>query len=130
MRIGELAERAGVSPRSLRYYEEQGLLAAERSPSGQRRYGEDEVQRVRFIQNLYAAGLSSRTIASVLPCVESPGLDTSEDALAILREERERLAAHVAELQGTLAALDAVVACSASHRDNLVAAEAPGLRAG
>ena len=57
MRIGELSERASVSVRALRYYEEQGLLTAERSASGQRHYAEPAVERVRLIQHLYAAGL-------------------------------------------------------------------------
>lgn len=69
MRIGELATRTGVSVRALRYYEEHDLLAAERSPSGQRLYAQDAVDRVLLIQQLYAAGLSSRTIVELLPCV-------------------------------------------------------------
>ncbi|MFC7375809.1 MULTISPECIES: MerR family DNA-binding transcriptional regulator [unclassified Brachybacterium] len=44
MRIGEVAQRAGVS---VRYYEQQGLVSAERSPSGQRLYTADVVERVR-----------------------------------------------------------------------------------
>lgn len=77
MRIGELAERAGVSVRSLRYYEEQGLLTSTRSASGQRHYTDYEVERVTFIQRLYAAGLSSRTITELLPCVDSPSEEHS-----------------------------------------------------
>lgn len=69
MRIGELAARAGVSVRALRYYEEQHLLTPERSPSGQRHYPEASVEQVGVIQQLYAAGLSSRTIVALLPCV-------------------------------------------------------------
>jgi DNA-binding transcriptional MerR regulator len=48
MKIGELAQQAGVSVRALRYYEEQGLLSPERTPSGQRRYTEDTVEVVRL----------------------------------------------------------------------------------
>ena len=62
MRIGDLAARAGVSVRSLRYYEEQGLLTSTRSAGGQRHYTESDVERVAFVQRLYAAGLSSRTL--------------------------------------------------------------------
>jgi DNA-binding transcriptional MerR regulator len=40
MRIGELSQRTGVSPRSLRYCEEQGLLTSSRSEAGQRHYSE------------------------------------------------------------------------------------------
>jgi DNA-binding transcriptional MerR regulator len=60
MRIGEVAERAGVSVRALRYYEEQGLVLAGRGPGGHRQYPESAVERVKFIQLLYAAGLTSK----------------------------------------------------------------------
>ena len=69
MRIGELAARSGVSPRSLRYYEEQGLLVPTRTPGGHREYPEAASDRVIRIQELYAAGLSSRKIAGLLPCL-------------------------------------------------------------
>lgn len=69
MRIGELARRTGVTTRALRYYEEQNLLTAERSASGQRHYAETAVDRIHLIRQLYAAGLSSKTIAELTPCV-------------------------------------------------------------
>src|SRR3954470_13245281 len=95
MRIGELAQRAGVSVRSLRYYEEQGLLHSTRSTSGQRHYTDDEIERVSFIQRLYAAGLSSRTIVELLPCVDAPSEENSDAALDRMAEERDRLTAHI-----------------------------------
>ncbi len=60
MRIGELAERTGVSVRSLRYYEEQGLLDSERSSGGHRHYTEHEIDRVEYLQRLYAPGCPAR----------------------------------------------------------------------
>ncbi|CAM5706300.1 hypothetical protein SGLAM104S_00618 [Streptomyces glaucescens] len=69
MRIGELARRTGVSERSLRYYETQGLLRAERTPGGHRDYPEAAVDRVIRIQELFAAGLRSTKIAQLLPCM-------------------------------------------------------------
>ncbi len=57
--IGEIGERTGLSARTLRYYEELGLLPGVRRRSGGRRvYGDDEVERLRFIQRLKALGLS------------------------------------------------------------------------
>ncbi|SDO91087.1 MerR family transcriptional regulator [Actinacidiphila guanduensis] len=107
MRIGDLAGRTGASVRALRYYEEQGLLAADRSPSGQRQYPESAVERVRLVRQLYAAGLSSRTIAELLPCVvdgrATPAL------LDRLAAERDRIDTQVAELLGTRARLDSVI---------------------
>ncbi|MHA6629860.1 MerR family transcriptional regulator [Pseudonocardia sichuanensis] len=116
MRIGELADRAGVSVRSLRYYEEQALLTSSRSPSGQRHYSEDAVERVRFLQRLYAAGLSSRTIAELLPCVDAPSTDTTDAAFDRMVQERDHLTAHIEDLARTRDALDELIAANRNHR--------------
>ncbi|MFY1693028.1 MerR family transcriptional regulator [Plantactinospora sp. WMMB782] len=122
MRIGELAARAGVSVRSLRYYEEQGLLTSVRSPSGHRRYAEGQVERVLLIQRLFAGGLSSRAIVDLLPCVDAPSADTSEAALKRMRQERERLDAHIEDLIKTRAVLDELIAANRAHRRELASA--------
>ncbi|MCM2423963.1 MerR family transcriptional regulator [Streptomyces sp. RKAG293] len=119
MRIGELASRANVSVRSVRYYEEQGLLTSTRSPSGQRHYTDGEAERVTFIQRLYAAGLSSRTIAELLPCVDTPSEENSDAALERMALERERLSTHIADLVRTRATLDALMATARAHRENV-----------
>ncbi|KAA9156658.1 MerR family transcriptional regulator [Amycolatopsis acidicola] len=120
MRIGELSARAGVSVRALRYYEEQRLLTSTRSASGQRHYTEAEVERVRFIQRMYAAGLSSRTIAELLPCVDSPSERNSDAALERMAEEREKLTAHIEDLIRTRDALDQLIATANAHRETLL----------
>jgi len=119
MRIGELSARAGVSVRALRYYEEQGLLTSTRSPSGQRHYTEYAVERVIFLQRMYAAGLSSRTITELLPCVESPSEETSDAALERMAEERDRLSEHIADLIRTRDSLDVLMATNRAHRKTL-----------
>ena len=127
MRIGEVAERAGVSVRSLRYYEEQGLLSSTRSSGGQRHYTDDAVERVRFLQRLYAAGLSSRTIAEVLPCVDSPSSETMDSAFDRMVEERDQLTSHIEGLVYTRDALDRLIEANRSHPSRL--APAGGARA-
>ena len=122
MRIGEAAKRAGVSPRALRYYEERSLIASRRSPSGQRWYSEEVVARVRLIQLLYAAGLSSTAVAKLLPCLHT-GVPTAAQT-ALLEAERERLDARVAELVETRDRLDAVIA-AATDSAGRCAATAP-----
>jgi DNA-binding transcriptional MerR regulator len=113
-----------VSVRSLRYYEEQGLLTSTRSASGQRQYTGDEIERVRFIQRLYAAGLSSRAIAELLPCVDSPSEENSGAALERMAQERDRLSGHIADLIRTRDALDGLMAANRAHRESLRAAVA------
>ncbi|GAB3901742.1 MerR family transcriptional regulator [Microbispora bryophytorum] len=119
MRIGELATQAGVSVRSLRYYEEQGLLTSTRSPSGQRHYTDDEVERVRLIQCLYSAGLSSRTMADVFPCVDSPSERNSDEAFELLLQERDRISRHIDELLRVRDALDQIIDVNRAHRAQL-----------
>ncbi|MFK4086518.1 MerR family transcriptional regulator [Kribbella sp. NPDC020789] len=119
MRIGELSARTGVSVRSLRYYEEQGLLASSRSASGQRHYDEAAVERVRFIQLLYTAGLSSKTVADLLPCAYAPSEQTSDAAADRMIQERERLSAHIDELLRTRDILDGLIATNRAHRATL-----------
>jgi DNA-binding transcriptional MerR regulator len=114
MRIGELASRVGVSVRALRYYEEQDLLASVRSPSGQRQYPDSAVDRVQLIQQLYSAGLSSRAIVELLPCVETG--DVTPELLDRLSAERGRIDAQVSTLVKTRDRLDAIITTAATAR--------------
>ncbi|GGU15462.1 MerR family transcriptional regulator [Lentzea flava] len=95
MRIGELAKATGVSTRSLRYYEEQGLLRAERLANGYRQYDERAVRQVAFIQDLYQAGLPSEVIRDIIPCTgQKPPQDEGECAALVdrVRQVRDQLA--------------------------------------
>ncbi|MBN6041143.1 MerR family transcriptional regulator [Amycolatopsis sp. 195334CR] len=113
MRISELARRTGVSQRLLRYYEEQGLLRPQRLPSGYRVYAEGDVTTVGHIRNLLAAGLSTTTIADLLPCMGSEGgklIADCPELLVDLHRERARLTAEIAELATARSTLDRVIA--------------------
>lgn len=112
MRIGELAARSGVSVRALRYYEEQQLLASGRSSSGQRLYPDGAVDRVRLIQQLYAAGLSSKTILGFMPCIHSRV--STPETLAALVAERDRIDVRIGDLRETRDRLDAVIVAAAA----------------
>lgn len=107
MRIGDVADRAGVSPRALRYYEEQGLLTPERTASGQRVYLESAVERVQLIQQFFTAGLSSRTVLQLLPCVDTGR--SSAAAFEILAAERARITKTMADLAAARDALDRLI---------------------
>lgn len=107
MRIGEVARRAGVSARALRYYEEQGLLASERTHSGQRVYPEAAVERVRLIQQLFTAGLPSRTIVKLMPCIEAG--EAAPEVFELMAAERERITTAMADLAAARDALDHMI---------------------
>lgn len=109
MRIGELSARTGASRRSLRYYEQQGLLVSTRSPSGQRCYDDDHVHRVALVQAFLAAGMSSRTIAQMVPCMTEPNIDRARQALTAMNQERNRLSSTIDSLVTARAALDHLI---------------------
>lgn len=95
MRIGELSERTGTSRRLLRYYEEQGLIAADRCANGYRNYDDRFVDRVLQIRGLLDAGLPTRIIKQILPCLDKPRTiyfpDATPEMLATLERERDRM---------------------------------------
>ncbi|GAA1937519.1 MerR family transcriptional regulator [Kitasatospora viridis] len=113
MRIGELGRRTGVSERSLRYYEQQGLLFADRTLGGHRDYPEGAVDRVVLIQELFAAGLHSKRIAELLPCMRDsdggPNERTTPRLVESLESERSRLDAQIADLLRSREVLDEVI---------------------
>ncbi|MFG1812396.1 MerR family transcriptional regulator [Kribbella sp. NPDC049174] len=95
MRIGELADRTGVSRRLLRYYEEQQLITPSRGPNGYREYQESHVDIVLQIKGLLDAGLPTRIIQQLLPCLDQSQSiyvpDVTPEMIATLQREQTRL---------------------------------------
>ncbi|MGV9297202.1 MULTISPECIES: MerR family transcriptional regulator [Amycolatopsis] len=116
MRIGELARKTGVSARSLRYYEQQGLVQSTRSAGGQRHYLATEVERIELIRRLFDAGLNSKVIARLLPCVHSDDEGVIEDAFTTMVGERDRLTADMARLAEARDALDVLIEANTRYR--------------
>ncbi|QLY27877.1 MerR family transcriptional regulator [Nocardia huaxiensis] len=99
MRIGELAKRSGTTPRLLRYYEEQGLIVSSRCGNGYRSYDEALVDRVAQIRGLLDAGLPTRIIRKILPCLNTPRVihfaDPTPEMIETLERERDRMTGHI-----------------------------------
>ncbi|MCX4662243.1 MerR family transcriptional regulator [Streptomyces uncialis] len=120
MRIGELAERVGASTRSLRYYEQQGLLSPTRDSNGYREYDETALVRARNIKELLAVGLTTEDVLHYLErgCLEQPlaqtprcagesdtihrRLESLDHRIARLQELRDRLARHSATVDAAV----------------------------
>lgn len=103
---GEVAERCGITVRTVQYYDKRGLLhPTERTDGGRRLYDEDALARMRTICTLKELGLSLRAIRGVL---ESDG---SDQVLRCLLEEQERqLVDELGDRQRTLDAVRARLA--------------------
>jgi DNA-binding transcriptional MerR regulator len=108
MKIGDVASRAGVSPRLVRYYEQQGLLTPAREPNGYREYDADDVVRVARIAGLVQAGLPTRLVKEVLEL---------EDAAADARPSCPRTVAEM--LAQELTGIEARIACFSRSRDTI-----------
>ena len=71
MRIGEFAQRAGTSARTLRYYEQQGLLRARRTTNGYRLYDDADLRLVREIRSLLDFGFNLEETRPFVECLRS-----------------------------------------------------------
>lgn len=101
MRIGELAERAGVSTRTLRYYESRGLLPARRAVNGYRVYGEGDLRLVEQIRTLQDAGFGLEETRPFVECLQAgyPAGDCCPASLAVYRRKLAELDALIGQLQ-------------------------------
>ncbi|MEE2050498.1 MerR family transcriptional regulator [Nocardiopsis tropica] len=122
VRIGELSAATGTSSRSLRYYEQQGLLQSRRTANGYREYEPDAVERVAFIQDLFSAGLSSQVIRDSLPLAGHTRTEADCSALLTrVREVRDELARQELRLAQRRKTLDSYLAGEATPRGMLAA---------
>ncbi len=101
MRIGELAERAGVSTRTLRYYESRGLIPARRAVNGYRVYGDDDLRLVEQIRTLQDFGFGLEETRPFVECLRAghPAGDSCPASIAVYRAKLAELDALMDELR-------------------------------
>ncbi|GIL29422.1 MerR family transcriptional regulator [Actinocatenispora comari] len=107
MQIGDAARAVGVSARSLRYYEDQGLIVPGRRSNGYRDYCRSTIDRAAAVRSLLAVGLPVRLIGDVLAGPHPPagGVPAAEH-LAAARAYRDRIGARVRLLRAQQDSLD------------------------
>jgi len=105
VRIGELSSRTSVPTKAIRYYEQIGVLPpAERGSNGYRVYDTDAVERLDFIKDAQATGLTLDEIATVLR-LRGKGESTCEHVMHLLDHHLEQLDARIEALRATRARL-------------------------
>ena len=120
--IAEICERTGLSPRTVRYYEEIGLLpGVRRSEGGRRVYGPDELERLGFVTRLKALGLSLSEIGE-LNAVYAIGGSTA----AMLNRLRDLIEVHVADVDRRMGELGDLRSQLVAYRKHVEARTAEG----
>jgi DNA-binding transcriptional MerR regulator len=106
MKIGELAKRSGLSAHTIRYYERIGLLPyADRNASSHRDYDASILVWIEFLDRLKTIGMPIRDMLRYAALRER-GASTEAERRDMLERHRDRVRAHVAELQDCLRVLD------------------------
>lgn len=109
--IGAVSDRTGVAPSALRYYEELGLISAQRSSSGQRRYARPMIRRVSFIRAAQQVGLSLDEIGDALSALPGDRTPTERDWSKLSASWRPRLDAQIAMIERLRDRLDGCIGC-------------------
>ena len=134
--IGQLADRSGVAPSALRYYERLGLIHAARTGGNQRRYARTELRRVAFIRISQQVGVSLDEIRAALDSLPSGRTPTPDDWAALSRAWRDRLDERIRLLGKLRDDLDGCIGCGCLslqrctlyNPGDSLAAEGPGPR--
>ena len=109
MNIGQAAKRSGVAAKTIRYYEEIGLIPpAGRTPSGYRDYGESEVEMLRFINRARSLGFSVADVGDLLALWRDRGR-ASADVRRIAQEHVAAVERKIAELQAIRQTLEGLI---------------------
>src|SRR4051812_23447637 len=109
--IGELSHRSGVAPSALRFYEDVGLVSAERTGGNQRRYPRHMLRRVSFIRAAQRVGLTLEEINKALASLPSGRTPTKADWQRVSREWTDRIERQIGELQLLKSKLTSCIGC-------------------
>ena len=117
MNIGTASRRSGLPPKTIRYYEQIGLVAPGRRDNAYRDYGESDVHELRFVARARSLGFS------VDECRKLLGLYRDKDRSSL--EVRETARAHIADIRDKIAALRAMEAMLAELVDRCAGDQRP-----
>lgn len=109
--IAELSARSGAAPSALRYYEDQGLISAERTSGNQRRYPRYMLRRIAFIRAGRQLGLSLRDIKKALDTLPDGKAPTKAQWSRAARAWQARIDDRIADLQRLSDTLDGCIGC-------------------
>src|SRR5919202_1424409 len=109
--IGELAQRSGLAPSALRYYEELGLISSTRTASGRRRFERNVLRRLAFVRAGRNVGLSLEEIAAALATLPDGRTPNRADWVRLSKSWQARLDEQIAALQALRDGLGSCIGC-------------------
>jgi MerR family redox-sensitive transcriptional activator SoxR len=115
--IGDISQRSGVASSALRFYEERGLIASERTGSGHRRYRRPVLRRIAFIVFAQRVGLSLEEIAAELAQLPPDRAPTRRDWSRLSSKWRARIDERIAELERLKLGLTECIGCGCLSLD-------------
>lgn len=132
--VGEVARRSGFAASALRYYEGAGLIEAERSEGGQRRFERSVLRRLAFIRAARHVGLSLDEIRDLLAQLPAARTPTRADWTRISHQWRKRLDREIEALVALRDGLDSCIGCGClslqrcrmSNPNDVAASSGPG----
>lgn len=118
MNIGQAAEQSGLPVKTIRYYEEIGLVNADRSDNGYRQFGEVEIHKLRFVQRARSLGFSVEDCRTLLSLYEDKHRASAE-VKEIAKNRLEDITVKIAELQNLREVLTHLIDhCAGDSRPN------------
>jgi MerR family redox-sensitive transcriptional activator SoxR len=109
--MGEITRRSGFAASAIRYYETEGLIEADRSAGGQRRFQRNVLRRLAFIRAASNVGLTIDEIRGELERLPDNRTPTKADWQRISRHWRQRLDDQIAALERLKGGLDSCIGC-------------------
>jgi MerR family transcriptional regulator, redox-sensitive transcriptional activator SoxR len=132
--VGQVAERSGYTTSAVRYYEREGLIAAERNAGGHRRFPQAVLRRLAFIRAARHVGLSLDEVKEAMARLPDERTPTKADWTRISRAWRSRLDQQIEALVALRDGLDSCIGCGClslqrcqlSNPQDIAAADGPG----
>ncbi len=132
--IGDVAERSGLAASAVRFYERRGLIHAERTPSGQRRFRRDVLRRIAFVRIAQRVGLTLEEIGAALAVLPGDRAPTVRDWERLTAGWQDRITQRIALLEALQSGLSTCIGCGClslrtcglANPDDVAATAGPG----
>ncbi len=116
MNIGEVAERSGIPPKTIRYYEDIGLVSPRRSENGYRAFRESDLHKLAFLGRARTLGFSIEDCRTLLSLYEDESRESAQ-VKAVAEDHLKAIDAKIAQLQSMRATLSHLInSCHGDYR--------------